>query len=47
MTPTTFTYTDESIGTLTLDGSGGKYRLMLVDGTTFAPLCKAWENERK
>ena len=32
---------------LTLSGSGGEYRLMLVDGATFAPLCDAWENERK
>ena len=30
-----------------LSGSGGEYRLMLVDGATFAPLCDAWENERK
>ena len=31
-------------GTLTPGGSGGNYRLFLVDGSTCAPLCPAWGN---
>ena len=29
-------------GTIPMQGSGTAYRLMLLDGTTFAPLCPAW-----
>lgn len=31
-----------SIGTLTLGGTGDDYRLFLVNGETYAPLCAAW-----
>jgi len=29
---------------LTMRGSGTQYRLLLVDRTTFVPLCGAWES---
>ncbi len=31
-------------GTLTMQGSGTAYKLMLLDGATLAPLCPAWSN---
>ena len=36
--------TGSADGTLTMGGSGDTFRLMLVDGTTYAPLCEAWSN---
>ncbi len=30
--------------TLAMGGTGGKYKLLLVDGTTLAPLCRAWDS---
>ena len=32
----------DSTGKLTVGAGAAKYRLMLVDGSTFAPLCPAW-----
>ena len=34
-----------SQGTLIMGSAGEKYKLMLVDRTTYAPLCRAWESE--
>ena len=34
----------QASGTLKLKGSGGEYRLILVDGTGFTPLCPAWHS---
>ena len=36
--------TGNASGALTMGGSGTAYKLMLLDGTTFAPLCKPWTN---
>ena len=30
--------------TLTMRGTGSAFKLMLVDKTTFMPLCNAWES---
>lgn len=35
----------DSQDTLIMGGAGEKYKLMLVDRTTYAPLCRAWESE--
>jgi hypothetical protein len=32
----------DMLGEIRLDGSGAEYRLMLVDGAAYAPLCAAW-----
>ncbi len=34
-----------STGTLTVGTGAATYKLMLVDGATFAPLCEAWEKK--
>ncbi|MBO4916157.1 MAG: hypothetical protein J5449_13250 [Oscillospiraceae bacterium] len=34
----------DASGTLTMQGTGTEFRLMLVDKTTYAPLCRAWTN---
>ena len=34
----------DSQDTLIMGGAGEKYKLLLVDRTTFAPLCRAWES---
>jgi hypothetical protein len=31
-------------GTVTLGGSGAKFKLFLVDSSGFKPLCRAWES---
>ncbi len=35
----------DSQDTLIMGGAGEKFKLLLVDRTTFAPLCRAWESE--
>lgn len=42
MTAVTVVTDVKKTDTLTLGGSGSAYKLFLVDGTTFAPLCAAW-----
>ncbi len=37
----------DSQDTLIMGGAGGKYKLLLVDRTTFAPLCRAWESAER